>query len=74
MNPATKLPHTPAFLARNNPALAKIVADLEHCRARAKSRKRSVAALMVERGYTRDARWNTEDESRELLASLAATA
>jgi hypothetical protein len=71
INPATKLPHTPAYLARVNPALAKIAADLEHCRARAKSRKRSVAALMAEKGYSRDTQWNDPEAARALLASLA---
>jgi hypothetical protein len=70
-NPATKLPHTPAYLARTRPVLARVVADLEHCRARARSRKRSVAALMAERGHSRDSRWNTEESARALLASLA---
>lgn len=55
INPATKLPHTPAFLARGNAGAAQLLADWAHCTLKSKTRKRSVAALMRAKGYTQRA-------------------
>ena len=53
VNPATKLPHTESYLNREAPA--ELVADLAHCETKSKTRKRSVAKLMAEKGWTRAA-------------------
>jgi hypothetical protein len=50
INPATKLPHTERYLKRQPEAIA---AALAHCKAKVATRKRSLAALMRERGYVR---------------------
>lgn len=53
INPATKLPHTAAYLARTNPIAGELLAALEHCKVKSKTRKRSVVKLMAERGWRR---------------------
>jgi DnaJ-domain-containing protein 1 len=55
INPATKLPHTENYLRRQDQAKlrAEIENLLKHCQAKSKTRKRSVKALMAERGWER---------------------